>query len=145
VSVLSVAILLFLVIETLNVITLYFWPGSQRSNGVGIFNAWEKSKSDPELHEFVKYLVFWVAGTKLIFVALLLVILLTTGETTKLFTVVALIASILSFFWRLFPIVKSLDRDGHITPAGYSKTLGYMITGFIGIFVIALLWSLIAQ
>lgn len=142
-SILSIAIVIFVVLETVNVVTLYFWPGSRLANGVGVFNAWEKSKSDPELHQFVRYLVFWVAGTKLIFIALLLVILLTTDESTKLWTVMALIASILSFFWRLFPIIKALDTAGQITPAGYSKALGYMIAGFIGLFALALVWSLI--
>jgi hypothetical protein len=49
------------------------------------FNAWEKSKADPEIHQFIRYLVDWVAGTKLIFIALLVVILLTVGEETQLF------------------------------------------------------------
>ena len=111
-TVLSIAIIIFIVLETLNVMTLYFNPGSQLGNGVGVFNAWEESKADPELHQFIEYLVFWVAGTKLIFIALLLVILFSTTESTKLLTVVALIASISSFFWRLFPIVKSLDKAG---------------------------------
>jgi len=142
-TVLSIAIIIFILLESLNVLTLYFNPGSQMGNGLGVFNAWEKSKADPELHQFVRYLVFWVAGTKLIFIALLIVILTTTGESTKLLTVVAMIASISSFFWRLFPIIKSLDKAGHITPPGYSKTLGIMITSFIGLFVIALAWSLI--
>jgi len=142
-SVLSVAILVFGIIETLNVITLYVWPGSQRSNGVGVFNAWERSKSDPELHQLVKYLVFWVAGTKLIFVALLAVILLTTGETTKVWTVVALILSILSFFWRMSPIARALDSEGHMTPPGYSKALKAMVGGFAGLFALALILSLL--
>ena len=142
-SILSIAIIVFMVLEAANIVTLYFWPGSRRSNGIGIFDAWEKSKADPEMHQFVRYLVFWVAGTKLIFIALLLVILLTAGEQTQLWTVVALIASILSFFWRLFPIVRSLDREGHITPAGYSKGLGGMIAGFMGLFVLALVLSLL--
>jgi len=141
-SVLSIAIIIFLLAETMNVITLYFWPGSRLANGVGIFNAWEKSKADPELHQFVRYLVFWVAGAKLIFIALLVVILLTTDEATKLLTTVVMIGSILSFFWRLFPIVRSMDKAGQVTPAGYSKTLGVMIGGFILVFVTALLWSL---
>jgi hypothetical protein len=142
-SILSIAIVAFVVLETLNVMTLYFQPGTRFGNGVGVFNAWEKSKADPELHQFIRYLVFWVAGTKLIFITLLLVILLTTGESTKLLTVVALIASILSFFWRLFPIIRELDEARQITPAGYSKTLGIMIAGFIGIFAVALVWSLL--
>ena len=141
-SVLSIAIIIFLLAETVNVLTLYFWPGSRLANGVGIFNAWEKSKADPELHQFIRYLVFWVAGVKLIFIALLVVILLTTGETTKLLTTVVMIASILSFFWRLFPIVRSMDKAGQVTPAGSSKTLGVMIGGFILVFVVALFWSL---
>ncbi len=144
-SVLSIAIVIFLVLESVNVVTLYFWPGSRLANGVGVFDAWEKSKADPELHQFVRYLVFWVAGTKLIFIALLLVILLTGGESTKLFTVVAMIASILSFFWRLFPIVKAMDKARQITPTGYSKALGLMIGGFITVFVVALLWSLLGK
>ncbi|KAA3658451.1 MAG: hypothetical protein DWQ04_25070 [Chloroflexi bacterium] len=143
-NILSIAIIIFIFLESLNVLTLYFNPGSQMGNGLGVFNAWEKSKADPEMHQFVRYLVFWVAGTKLIFIALLLVILLTAGESTQLLTVVAMIASISSFFWRLYPIIKSLDAENHITPPGYSKTLGMMIAGFIGLFAVALVWSLLA-
>ncbi len=142
-TILSIAIILFILLESLNVLTLYFNPGSRMGNGLGVFNAWEKSKSDPEMHQFVRYLVFWVAGAKLIFIALLIVILLTAEESTQLFTVVAMIASILSFFWRLFPIIKGLDKEGHISPPGYSKTLGMMIAGFVGMFAIALFWWLI--
>ena len=143
-TVLSIAIVLFILLESLNILTLYFNPGTQLGNGVGVFNAWEESKSDPQMHQFIQYLVFWVAGSKLIFIALLLVILFTTGESTKLLTMVALIASIASFFWRLFPITRSLDKAGNITPPGYSRTLAVMIAGFMGIFAIALAWSLIA-
>ena len=49
----------------------------------------------------------------------------------------ALIASILSFFWRLFPIIRSLDQAGQITPPGYATGLGAMIAGFIGLGVAA--------
>lgn len=143
-NILSIAIGIFVVLESLNILTLYFNPGTQLGNGVGVFNAWEASKSDPNMHQFVRYLVYWVAGTKLIFVALLLVILFTTDESTKLLTAVALIASISSFFWRLFPIIKSLDQAGEITPPGYSRTLGIMIAGFIGLFAVALAWSLLS-
>lgn len=140
---LSIAILLFIVLESLNVLTLYFNPGSQLGNGLGVFKAWESSKADPTMHQFVRYLVNWVAGTKLIFIALLLVILFTAGEVTQQLAVVALIASISSFFWRLYPIIRSLDANGQITPAGYSKTLGMMIAGFIGLFALALAWHLL--
>ena len=136
--ILSIAIALFAVLETLNVIMLYFTPGTRKGNGVGVFNAYEKSKADPEVHALITYLINWVAGTKLIFIILLVVILITGNSTTKLFSVIGLILSILSFYWRLYPAIKSMDNKGNITPKGYSKTLGVMIAGFIGIFLIAL-------
>lgn len=141
-NILSIATIIFIVLESLSVITLYFQPGSKRGNGVGVFRAWEKSKADPEVHQFVRYLVNWVAGAKLIFIALLIVILLTASEETILLTAVALIASIFSFFWRLFPAIKQMDADGQIVPAGYSRTLGMMIGGFICIFAFALVWTI---
>ena len=137
-DILSVAIIVFAVIETLNILTLYFRPGSRLGNGIGVFNAYRKSQADPEVHELVRYLVNWVAGTKLVFVGLLAVIVLTGSQTTKAFAIIALIVSILSFFWRLFPAIVRLDRDGQITPSGYSRTLGTMIACFIGGFVAAL-------
>lgn len=137
-DILSIAILLFVLLETANIVILYFKPDSKLGNGVAVFNAWEKSKKDPEIHEFIKYLVYWVAGTKLIFIMLLLVILFTGSEMTKLLSVVALIISIGTFYWRLFPIIKSLDKKGEITPVGYSKTLGIMISIFISVFGLSL-------
>ena len=137
--ILSVAIVVFVVVEVLNVFTLYFAPGTRIGNGVGVFDAYEESKAYPEIHAFIDYLVNWVAGTKLIFIALLIVILATGSETTKLLAVVALILSVLSFYWRLFPSIKKMDRAGQITPAGYSKTLGIMITSFVGGFAVAVI------
>ena len=137
-DILSTAIGVFLVMETLNICILYFYPNSRIGNGVGVFKAYDVSRSYPEVHTLVNYLVNWVAGTKLIFVALLIVILATGGTTTKLFAVVALILSILSFFWRLFPAIRKMDSDGWITPKGYSRTLGVMIACFVGGFAAAL-------
>lgn len=83
-NVLTYAIIGFLVLETLNVFMLYFTPGTRRGNGLGVFNAYEKSKADAEVHALVKYLINWLAGTKLIFIALLIVILISGNNTTKL-------------------------------------------------------------
>jgi len=58
---------------------------SRMFNSIGVFNAWEKSKADPEMHNFVKYLTNWVAGTKLIFIALLLVGFVYGAEKIDLF------------------------------------------------------------
>lgn len=131
-DILGAAIIVFAAIETLNIGILYVRPGSRLGNGMGVFNAYRKSEADPETRELVRYLVNWVAGTKLIFVALLLVIVVTGSQATKTWAVVALILSILSFFWRLYPAIVRLDRDGQITPSGYSRTLGIMIASFIG-------------
>jgi hypothetical protein len=137
-TILSIAIALFAVLETLNVLMLYFTPGTRKGNGVGVFNAYGKSKADPEIHALITYLINWVAGTKLIFIILLVIILITGNITTKLFSIIGLILSILTFYWRLYPAIKSMDRKGYITPKGYSKTLGVMISSFIGVFSIAL-------
>ncbi len=128
----------FLILEASNVITLYFFPGSKYANGVGIFNAWEKSKSDPEIHNFVKYLVYWVAGTKLIFILLLIVIIYVADAQTLTLTATALVISIASFFWRLFPLIRKMDADGQITPRNYSAALGWMILVFILVFLVAI-------
>lgn len=138
-SVLTLAVLLFLVLESTNIVLLYFFPGSRRGNAVGVFRAWEGSKRDPEVHALLKYLVNWVAGTKLIFVALLAVLVLTAGPLTLWWSVLALVGSIASFFWRLFPAIRAMDGAGAIEPAGYSVTLGWMIAGFLLVLVLALI------
>lgn len=141
-NILTITLAFFLILELANIITLYFWPGSQRANGVGVFKAWEKSKSDPEIHQVMAYLVNWVAGSKLIFVALLLIILTTAGETTQRWTAVALILSILSYFWRLDPLAQQMDQVGQLTPSGYGRTLRWLILAFIGIIAIGLILSM---
>ena len=138
-DILSIAIIVFLVLETSNVIMLYFTPGTRMGNGMGVFDAYEKSKKDPEVYALIRYLINWVAGTKIIFIALLIVILITGDNTTKLFCVIALILTILTYFWRLHPAIKNMDTRGQITPKGYSKTLAIMIVSFMSIFAIAMI------
>ena len=72
-SLVVVAIALFLMLELGNIFMLYFKKDSTRANGIGTFKAWEKSKSDPAVNDLVKYLANWVAGTKIFFVSLLTV------------------------------------------------------------------------
>ncbi|MBN2045365.1 MAG: hypothetical protein JW757_10125 [Anaerolineales bacterium] len=133
----------FLILESINVLTLYTSPGSKYANAVGVFSAWEKSKAHPEMHDFVKYLVNWVAGTKLIFISLLVVILAVADEHILLFVAVALIFSIHSFFWRMFPLVRKMDQEGQVEPRNYSQLLGWMIRAFVLVFVAAVLATLI--
>jgi hypothetical protein len=138
-NLLTIVTIGFLILEATNVVTLYFFPGSKLANGVGVFCAWEKSKSDQEIHNFVKYLVNWVAGTKLIFILLLIVILYVADDQTLILAGIAMAISIASFFWRLFPLIRRMDRDGQIKPKNYSVVLGWMIITFILVFLIAIL------
>jgi H+/Cl- antiporter ClcA len=106
---------------------------------MGVFKAWEKSKQDIEIHDLIKYLVNWVAGTKLIFILLLIVILLTADHQTLLYIGGVLVGSISSFFWRLFPLIRKMDQKDQIEPQKYSAVLGGLILVFILIFIIAVL------
>ncbi len=142
-DILSIVIVLFLILECLNVFMLYVTPGTKRGNGLGVFNVYEKSKDDKEVFSLVTYLINWVAGTKLIFIALLIVILITGSDTTKVFSVIALILSILSFYVKLYPSIKKMDMEDQISPKGYSKTLGIMIGSFVLIFLAALIIFLV--
>ena len=132
---LTLAISLFLILEISNVILLYFFPKSNKGNGMGAFNAFEKSKEIPEVHDLIKYLINWVAGTKIIFIALLILIITFGDSTLQLYSIIALIFSIATFYWRLYPLIKSMDKENQISPKGYSKTLARMIGSFIVVFL----------
>lgn len=133
----KIVILIFIALESANVLTLYFFPESRYANGIGVFKAWEKSKADPEIHRFVRYMVNWVAGTKLIFLLLLVVILLTGNQQTLRLTSVAMALAIASFFWRLFPIIREMGREDEIDPRNYPVVLAAMIAAMIAVFLIS--------
>jgi len=134
--VLTWAIGLFMLLELMNVATLYLAPGSRKANGVGVFAAWERSRADPELHQFVRYLVYWVAGTKLIFLALLAIVLTMGSDQVKTAASAVLAVSIAVFFWRMFPLARRIDAAGQMVPAGYSRVLGIMIGVMVAVFAI---------
>lgn len=142
-NILQIGIMIFAIIEVGNVMMLYFMPGSRMGNGVGVFNAWEASKQDDNVHELVKYLVYWVAGAKLIFIMMAVVVIIWGSFLVQMLTVVALIISIASFFWRLFPMIRKLDKKEQITPKGYSRTLMLMIAAFIVGFLAVLIVGLV--
>jgi len=66
-------------------------------------------------------------------------ILCTSNEETIRFAAIALIISIASFFWRLFPLIRKMDREDQLDPKNYSKVLGWMILGFILVFILSFL------
>ena len=142
-NILNWAILIFAILETLNILTLYFAPGTRRGNGLGVFVAYEESKQYPSIHNLIKYLIYWVAGTKVIFIVLLIVIIITGTWQTQLLAVGALILSILVFYWRLYPLIREADKAGNITPKGYSKTLAIMIAAFIILFAVAFIIAIL--
>jgi hypothetical protein len=136
-TIIQIAISGFILLELSNVVALYFAPGSKYANAVGVFSAWEKSKQYPEIHDLVKYLVYWVAGTKLIFLLLLTVIIIFADTETQRISVMALVIAILSFYWRLFPLIRKMDQNGQVEPKNYSVVLGVMIFVFVAVFLIA--------
>ena len=98
-------------LQFLNVLMLYKMPESKMGNGVGVFNAYFKAKEIDGINTFVGYLINWVAGAKLIFIMIGIVVVIFGDYYTQLYTVIALILSILSFYWRLFPTIKKLDQQ----------------------------------
>lgn len=137
--ILNISIILFIIMELSNVLIMYFKPDTPIGNGIGVFDAFNRSKEDKEMHMFIKYLKNWVANVKLIFIVLLVVILIKGSEELKVYSLIALIISILLYYITLHPIITKLDKMGHITPKGYSKVLFGMITGFVLMFTIALI------
>lgn len=132
----KIVIVVFILLELSNVLALYFAPGSKMANAVGVFSAWEKSKQDADIHDFVKYLVYWVAGAKLIFLLLLTVILLFGNLDIQRLSLLAVSLATLSFFWRLFPLIRKMDQSGQIEPKNYSRVLGVMILTMIILFML---------
>ncbi len=132
----QIVVILFILLEGSNVLALYFAPGSKYANAVGVFTAWEASKRYPEIHDFVRYLVYWVAGAKLIFLLLLAVIVLYGDEQLQRMSLLALAIATSSFYWRLFPLVRKMDKAGQIEPKNYSTVLGAMILVFIVVFIV---------
>ncbi len=121
----KIVILAFILLEFSNVVALYFFPGSKMANAVGVFTAWEKSKQYPEMHDLMRYLVNWVAGVKLIFLFLLGLIVVYADLSLQRLSLLALGLATLTFYWRLFPLARKMDRQGQIQPKNYSLGPGW--------------------
>ncbi len=131
---LDIAIAIFILLESANVLILYFVPDFKYANSMVYFNNWFKAKGDENDELFVRYLTNWVGNTKLIFISLLAVILFFGSEEIKVISVVVLIITIFMYFVRLHPLIKKLDNNGQITPKNHSKTLSATIIVFIVMF-----------
>ena len=126
---LQVTLLVFAFIESLNMLELYFLQNNCKFNGACVFSGWEKSKADPEVHMLMRYLVNWLAGVKMIVIALVLVLAFTAPENTLILAAVALVITIASFYWRLYPMLRSADKAGQLSSHGHSKRLSMMLMG----------------
>jgi hypothetical protein len=133
----KIVLLSFILLELSNVIALYFAPGSRYANAVGVFTAWEKSKEYPEIHDFIRYLVYWVAGAKLIFLLLLAAIIVFADLDSQRMSLLVLAIATAAFYWKLFPLIRKMDKAGEIKPKNYSIILGVMIFLFIAVFLTA--------
>jgi len=131
----KIILLAFTLLEFTNVVALYFFPGSKRANALGVFSAWEKSKQFPEIHDLMRYLVYWVAGAKLIFLFLLGLIVVFADLNLQRLSLVALGLTTLTFYWRMFPLARKMDHESQIHPNNYSLVLGGMIFALIVLFV----------
>lgn len=138
-NILDYIIIAFCLMELSNVFILYFKPKFKYGNGIAVFDSYKASEGKKDIHLFVNYLKNWVANVKLIFIVLLFVIVLKGSDELKVYATIVLIASIFVYYISLHPIIKELDRMGKISPKGYSKTLFWMITGFIAMFTIGLI------
>ncbi len=138
-NLLLVVAIVFVLMELSNVLVMYFKPGSTKANSVGVFIAWEESKQYPEIHDFVKYLVNWVAGTKLIFLSLLTVIIIFGDPVIQFYGILALVISISTFYWRLYPLIRKMDREDQVTPKNYSRIVAAMILVMIIMFSASLI------
>jgi len=141
---LAIITIAFCVLEFGNVIMMYVMPEFKFSNGIGVFNAWSKSKDDEEIHALAKYLVRWVANSKLIFIGLLILILIfAPGSDLLLWTMLVMALTTIAFFVTLFPIMRKADKKGQISPKNYSIILFvevFVISGaFIAAFVLGLM------
>jgi hypothetical protein len=128
---LIIIIIGFLLLEISNVIVLFFIPDSKQVHGMGMFPAWEKSKCHPDVHNMMRYLTIWVAGSKLILVALLIVMLIWGNQQLIILAGFALVTSMLPFYFGLFPAMKKIDENDQVVPKGFSMRLGFTITVLI--------------
>ena len=124
--------------ELSNVLIMYFKPDFKYGNSMAVFKKFAESFEEENRRLFTKYMVNWVANCKLIFLALLVVVLIAGTPTIKIASIIAMILSIGIYFVSLHPIITKLDKNDDITPKGYSVKLKYTILLFIFVFAAAL-------
>jgi len=115
----------FIVLELANVFTLYFNHSTTFANGVGVFDTLKETTGEQK--DLMNYLIYWVAGVKLMMLFLLLDILVYGSKETKVVATGVLALTSLTFYFKLYPLIKKMDTNNKITPPGYSSMLSGMI------------------
>ena len=68
-----------------------------------------------------------------------MIILIFGDDTLKFYALIGMVLSVSMYYFKLHPIIKTLDRDGHITPKGYSHKLLIMIVAIQSLFLTAII------
>lgn len=84
--------------------------------------------SNPDIYLLMRYLTIWVAGSNLILVALLMVVLGWGNQQLITIAGLAMAISMLPFYFGLFPAMKKIDQNDQVVPKGFSMRLGFTIT-----------------
>ena len=133
---------IFIVIETLNILELYFDQDRDVFHGVSFFTGWEKSKENEECNLLLQYFVNWVAGIKLIVVMVLGVLIFMASDQVLIGVAIVLVVAIASFYWRMWPLLVKMNRKGYIIPGNRSTQLMVMLSflelGFVCAIVTAI-------
>lgn len=138
-NILQVVIIVFCILEGLNILVLYTSPKMDKGNGVGIFKIIHELDENEQIYSLIKYLTNWVGNVKLIFVALAITIVIFGDETTQFHATLALAFSTIMFYITLYPILRKLDKEDSLVVKGYSKTLAISILSFIIMFFVAVI------
>ncbi len=139
---LDISIYIFVFLELSNIIIIYMKPDFKYGNGLAVFKDWNQEQDESTML-FKKYMANWVAGSKLIFVVLLIVIVVYGNDTIKLASLLVMIPAIATYYIKLHPLIKKLDSLGRVQPKGYANTLIAMISTFLLMFVVAICLYLI--
>ncbi len=142
-NILDTSIITFIILEITNIFILYFKPGFKYGNSLSVFKNYTKNLENDEINLFNKYMANWVANTKVIFIALLIIIVILGNNDIKLVTSIVLIPCIFLYFIRLHPIIKQMDKNELLNQKGYSTTLASMIISFILLFILSIIIYLV--
>ncbi|MCY3415017.1 MAG: hypothetical protein INQ03_25425 [Candidatus Heimdallarchaeota archaeon] len=135
-NIIEIILLIFVFLELGNVFTLYFNHTTTLANGMGAFKILQEDL-DENVRDITDYLIYWVAGTKVIFMGLLLVIIFLATPVVQFFAVLVMMITTMLYYYKLHPLIKKMDNKDMIQPKGYSRILGILIAVFILAFIIA--------